>query len=168
MAVAMAMAMAMAMAIGLGLGVAVAVLSLVAVTNPALRLRRRLHQAREAAHLAVGDRAELLQDPLANCFGRRSRGPAQGRGNSTQLLTDDAVIFAQVVPARALEVLRSSITAVTTQRSFLGKTKAVPLLQVDVTTDTGPGAVDWLARDLHGWLERLPATATYAHAEDGR
>lgn len=158
------------MAIGLGIGAAVAVLALVAATVLVLGLRRRLHQARAAAHLAVGERAVLLEDTMANCFGRRSLGPTQGRGNGTLLLTHDALIFAQAVPARTLEVPRSAITAITTPRSFLGKTKAAPLLQVDFTSDstidadtatppaTGADAAAWLVRDLPGWLDRLGAT----------
>jgi hypothetical protein len=94
-------------------------------------------------------------DPMANYFGARSRGVRQVRGNGVLLATADGLYFRMLAPKREISIPVREITGFGTEKSFLGKSKGVPLLRVDYLSAEGPESAAWAVRDLDGWLSTL-------------
>ncbi len=124
--------------------VVVVVLALVVV---ALLVRRAAGAARARIDAAIGD-LEVLRRAKANFYGVASKGTGQVRGLGTLVLTPDALVFLQLVPAVEVRIPRASITELAVARSFLGKTQGRDLLVVDWTTDDEPPATDQVAFDV--------------------
>lgn len=121
-------------------------------------VRRAGTAGRAAAEAAAGGEPVVLQAD-ANSFGLASAGMAQVRGNGTLVLTGQALVFAQWVPARTVRIPRSAITEVATPRSHLGKSRGVRLLRVAWRTDGGTeDAIGLQVRDLDGWVTALGGT----------
>lgn len=123
-------------------------------------LRVWLHRLRSAALQAAdealaGERIVMREDS-ANLFGVRSRGMGQVRGNGVLTLTDRRLHFAMWLPRREVSIERARITGTETPRSFLGRSRLTPVLQVDFTNELGEqDAAAWLVRDLPEWTEAL-------------
>jgi hypothetical protein len=97
--------------------------------------------------------------PNVNYFGQKSKGAGQLRGNGTMLLTDDALVFEMWLLNRDLTIPFSAITGIENPRSFLGKSRFRPLLQVNFTNADGqPDSAAWHVPDVEG-LQRLIETA---------
>jgi hypothetical protein len=94
-------------------------------------------------------------DPMANLFGVRSSGMRQVRGNGVLLATADGLYFRMLAPKREIAIPVKEITGFGTEKSFLGKSKGVPLLRVDYLSARGPESAAWAVRDLDGWLSTL-------------
>jgi hypothetical protein len=103
-----------------------------------------------AARELLGEEPVLV-DESANFFGRRSAGRFQLRGNGCLALGDEQLVFVMWLPRRELAIQRSSITAVDTADSHLGKRVGRPLLRVAFDDDVAA----WLVRDPDRWLATL-------------
>ena len=78
------------------------------------------------------------------------------RGSGTLVLTDDALIFEMWMPRRELRIPLSSISAVETPTSFLGKTRFKPLLKVVFQNESGlADAAAWDIPDVEGMKRNL-------------
>jgi hypothetical protein len=128
----------------IAIGVVVLVVVLVGV---ALAVRRGAAGARARIDTAVGD-LQVLRKEKANFYGVASKGTGQVRGIGTLVLTPDALVFLQMVPAVEVRVPRAAITHTEVAQSFLGKTQGRDLLVVEWTTDDDPPATDRVAFDL--------------------
>ena len=118
---------------------------------PVARRARRLKAEMEAE---VGDDAERSENVQG--LGLESRGKGQVRGNGWLVLTADELRFRQWVPDRETRIPRSAITAVETDRWWLGKSVGVKLLIVRWRTpEGGDDAMAWRVRDLDSWLAAL-------------
>jgi len=95
-------------------------------------------------------------DPLANLFGVRSRGMKQIRGNGVLLVTSGELYFRMLAPRRELTVPVRDIIGMGVEKSFLGKSKGIPLLRVDYRDGIGgTDSAAWAVRDVSGWLSTL-------------
>jgi hypothetical protein len=123
----------------------------VLIMFPVARRARRLKAEMEAE---VGDDAERTENVQG--LGLESRGKGQVRGNGWLVLTADELRFRQWVPDRETRIPRSAITAVETDRWWLGKSVGVKLLIVRWRTPAGgDDAMAWRVRDLDSWLAAL-------------
>ena len=102
------------------------------------------------------DKMVLKAAQSANFFGQESKGVAQMRGNGVLLLTKEEIFFEMLVPKKELHIPISNISDIETPKSFLGKSKFMPLLKVKFKNDQGESdAAAWLVRDLAGWKEAI-------------
>ncbi len=123
----------------------------VLIMFPVARRARRLKAEMEAE---VGDDAERSENVQG--LGLESRGKGQVRGNGWLVLTADELRFRQWVPDRETRIPRAAITAVETDRWWLGKSVGVKLLIVRWRTpEGGDDAMAWRVRDLDSWLAAL-------------
>ena len=123
----------------------------VLIMFPVARRARRLKAEMEAE---VGDDAERSENVQG--LGLESRGKGQVRGNGWLVLTADELRFRQWVPDRETRIPRSAITAVETDRWWLGKSVGRKLLVVRWRTpEGGEDAMAWNVRDLDDWLAAL-------------
>lgn len=113
---------------------------------------RRMRNAYRARVEAVGP-TELSGQ--ANFFGQASEGKTQVRGLGTLLLTETEVVFVQLMPARELWVLRSSITSCRVTRHFLGKTQGRDLLVVMWDANGMGDAAAFDTANISDWISRL-------------
>jgi hypothetical protein len=136
------------------------VLGIFALTIGVVILRvwlRRLHDAAiRDADEALAAEAQILREPAANLFGVRSGGMGQVRGNGVLTLTNRRLHFMMWLPRREVSIDLLNITGIETPKSFLGKSKLRPLLQVNFTDERGDeDAAAWLVADLEEWTETL-------------
>ena len=123
----------------------------VLIMFPVARRARRLKAEMEAE---VGDDAERSENVQG--LGLESRGKGQVRGNGWLVLTADELRFRQWVPDRETRIPRAAITAVETDRWWLGKSVGVKLLIVRWRTpEGGDDAMAWRVRDVDSWLAAL-------------
>lgn len=102
------------------------------------------------------DKKVLKSAQSANFFGQQSQGMAQMRGNGALILTDNELYFQMLMPKKELHIPISSISQVETPKSFLGKSKFMPLLKVEYKDDKGQtDAAAWLVKDLSAWKEAI-------------
>jgi hypothetical protein len=95
----------------------------------------------------------------ASFFGQQSRGVTQARGNGTLVLTGDKLVFELWLPRREFEIPLSSISAIETPTSFLGKSRFTPLLKVAYQNESGQSdAMAWQVPDLEGLKRTLEET----------
>jgi len=92
----------------------------------------------------------VLQDNLANNFGRTSRGPLQARASGGLVLTREALHFVPII-GDELVIQRKDITGVRTAKTHLGKWVGRKILLVDFAGDT----VGLLVNDHAAWLKAL-------------
>jgi hypothetical protein len=142
------------------LWISLAVIGLLLIIYLALRLLggrlRRLRDDTRAAVLAeLADESVLHLEPTANCFGLRSRGPAQNRGNGCWVLTDKRLRFEPWVGRTSIDIPLERITAVGLSDGFLGKTRGRPLLVVSFNTPGDDDVAAWLTADLDAALQHL-------------
>lgn len=97
----------------------------------------------------------------ANFYGIASKGAGQARGLGTLVLTPDALVFLQVVPATELRVPRASVTHVEVAGSFLGKAQNRDLLVLSWRVGNGDEPAEERAAfdvpDVEGWRLALVA-----------
>jgi hypothetical protein len=78
------------------------------------------------------------------------------RGNGWLVLTHEELRFRQWVPQHDTTIPLTAVTAVGTERWWLGKTVGSKLLCVRWrTADGGEDAMAWQVRDLERWLAAL-------------
>ena len=118
---------------------------------PVARRARRMKAEMEAEIGSSAERSENVQG-----LGLESRGKGQVRGNGWLVLTPGELRFRQWVPDRETRIPREAITAVESDRWWLGKSVGRKLLVVRwQTPDGGADAMAWNVRDLDGWLDAL-------------
>jgi hypothetical protein len=104
---------------------------------------------RDAVLVKLGQDTVLHLEHAANCFGVKSRGLMQIRGNGCWALTAEKIYFEYWVGGRTIEIPLPRITGLRIARSFLYKTKGWPLLIVAFNDDQNrPDEAAWLFRDL--------------------
>jgi hypothetical protein len=87
--------------------------------------------------------------PGANFFGLESLGAGQVRGNGTLVLTGTELYFEKLVPRQDFHIPLSSISAIETPTSHLGKTVGRRLLKIRYRDDAGTtDAIAWYVPDL--------------------
>lgn len=123
-------------------------------------LRNLLKTAKAEVYAEYPEHIRILTSPMANLFGIQSRGMKQIRGNGILILTASQLYFRMLLPRRELMIPLSSITAVETPKSFLGKTKGRKLLKIDFRNDIGgTDSAAWLVPDLEKWVETIKGSA---------
>lgn len=123
-------------------------------------LLARIRSARRRQAAALARRFEgatvVAAERRAAFLGLRSRGPFQVRGNGVLVLTPEELFFSLLLPGRELSIPLTSITGVSTARSFLGKSVGRELLVVEFTGEDGtPDAAAWSVADLPRWRAAL-------------
>lgn len=121
---------------------------------------RWLRQARtgaiETGTRLLEGRDLVVQDTAANCFGLRSAGAGQIRGNGFLAATADEVVFVMWVPRRVVHVRRLLLVEADTTRSHLGKTVSRDLLRLRWINDDGDEEeAAFAVRNLPAWLDEL-------------
>ena len=98
----------------------------------------------------------LREDLLVISLGLDSRGVTQGRGNGALVLTPTELRWLQLKPPSSdVTIPRSSITAIDTKHSHLGKSYGKPLLHVSFVHDGTPDSMAWYTTDVPGWISTL-------------
>jgi hypothetical protein len=89
-------------------------------------------------------------------LGLESRGRGQVRGNGWLVLTHEELRFRQWLPQRETTIQLAAVTAVGTERSWLGKWVGSKLLCVRWrTAGGGEDAMAWQVPELEEWLAAL-------------
>lgn len=115
------------------------------------RLRKRL-AVRIQRRCPAG---EILAMGNASFAGRRLAGLGQLRGNGVLLLQKDRLCFLMLWPERELEIPLVAITALSSDRAFLGRVGLKPFLIVDFLGEGGPDAVAFAVESAEGWIGAL-------------
>jgi hypothetical protein len=124
-----------------------------------LRLRRLRDSVIARVEQRLGAERVRLMEKAANGFGLESAGPAQVRGTGCLAATDREILFVMWAPRREIEIRRERVTAVTTVRSHLGKSRGTDLLRVEYRDKQGrEDAAAWQVSDLDRWLDLLGGT----------
>ncbi|MFD9548829.1 hypothetical protein ACFWBG_15670 [Nocardia salmonicida] len=129
--------------------VAVALAVIMIVTRFTLRAIRRTAEAAIAENFAPGE--AVRSDPVANYFGRGSKGGRQVRGNGALVLTETRLWFRRAGSDDALEIPLASITSVDLVRSHAGKSIGRPLVSVSFADDSAA----WYVRDSAQWHDDI-------------
>ena len=93
----------------------------------------------------------IYEEDMANFMGIKSLGMTQIRGNGIFIILSDKLFFSLFFPRKDIEIPRSSITGIRTEKAFLGKTKFKPLVVIDFTSESG-------SKDSVGFLVAEPET----------
>jgi hypothetical protein len=102
------------------------------------------------------DKNIILEDRQSNFFGQSSKKYKQVRGNGLLVLTQQELFFEMYLPQKSLVIDRANIKAISTPRSFLGKSKLIQLLRVDfINAEGNEDAAAWAVRDLNSWVTEL-------------
>jgi GNAT superfamily N-acetyltransferase len=118
---------------------------LIPLSSRAKRLRAGLEEE-------LGD--SMQRSANARGLGLESRG--QVRGNGWLVLTDDELRFRQWVPQRDTAIPLAAVTAVGTERTWLGKWVGSRLLRVRWRTASGgEDAMAWQVPELEEWVAAL-------------
>ena len=117
---------------------------------------RRARRLRAGLEEELGDRVRRIANVRG--LGLRSRRRGQVRGNGWLVLTPEELRFRQWVPQRDTTIPLVAVTAVGTERSWLGKWVGSRLLCVRWrTAGGGEDAMAWEVPDLEEWLAALHA-----------
>jgi hypothetical protein len=132
----------------------------VAVGLVAVLAARWLRQARtgaeRAAHRLTEGRAPIVEDRAANCFGLRSAGAGQIRGNGYLGVTEREIVFVMWVPRREVHIPRPLLVEAGTTRSHLGKTVGRDLLHLRwIDADGEEDESAFAVRRLSPFLDEL-------------
>jgi hypothetical protein len=104
---------------------------------------------RQAAEVRQRYPQATLVVPGANFFGQESLGARQIRGNGTLVLTDTELFFEKLAPRKEFHIPLTSISAIETPSSHLGKSVGRRLLKVVFQAESGaPDSIAWFVRDL--------------------
>lgn len=104
----------------------------------------------------------VLSDDLANCFGKKSRGAMQMRGNGGLVLTEELLHFIPLAGTPRVKVSLADVTEVKLVRSFLGKSVGRQLLMVAYDDHGAAEAAAFVVKEPERWqaeIERLRAEA---------
>lgn len=91
----------------------------------------------------------------ANCFGVKSKGARQIRGNGALVLTKDVLYFVRALPRKEYVIPVETISDITTPKWFLGKSVFSRLLCVHFAADHGEDEIAWAVGDLAAWVDAI-------------
>jgi hypothetical protein len=94
----------------------------------------------------------------ANCFGLKSLGSFQLRGNGALILTKEQVCFLMASPEKEYVVSLKSISSVSMPKSFNGKSVFSPLLHIQFFTGDDQKVQDeiaWVIHDPREWKDSI-------------
>lgn len=143
----------MSVGISVGVGIALLIVMLVAINVLVMRIGANKGMERITAHVPI-DRIRL-QAPMANYFGRTSRGYGQVRGNGALVLTDSELWFSRLMPRFDLSIPLGDITDVALVRSHLRKRMLFPLLRVSFRTGGIEDSIAWWVPHPNRWIDQL-------------
>ena len=119
-----------------------------------LPIRRRARRTEADVAAELGDGVRRSEQVLG--LGLESRGRGQVRGNGLLALGEDELVFRMLVPRRETRIPLAGVTAVGSERTWLGKWIGVRLLRVRWRTpEGGEDAMAWRVRDLDAWIAAL-------------
>ncbi len=125
------------------------------------RLRKLAMLKRDGVVAKLGEHNILVIEPGANCFGERSRGAKQVRGNGCWALTREKIYFEYWVGTHAIDIPLREVCGTRIAKSFLGKTRGRTLLVVAYRNEQGEeDECAWLFQDpesVRGRIEELIA-----------
>lgn len=102
------------------------------------------------------DKEILAVTSSANFFGQESEGLTQIRGNGVLLLTQDEVYFKMWVVQKVIHIPISQIERVETPRSYLKRSKSLPLLKIVFKGQDGQiDSVAWYVNNLIDWQRAI-------------
>jgi len=90
----------------------------------------------------------LLSTTRANCFGVKSKGGKQIRGNGALVLTKEILYFVRAVPRKEYIIPIRIISEVTMPKSFNGKSIFSPLLCIRYSLDNKEDEIAWAVSNL--------------------
>ncbi|MFD3743274.1 hypothetical protein [Nocardia sp. NPDC058633] len=114
-----------------------------------LRAVRRTAETAIAENFAPGE--AVRSDPVANYFGRASKGGRQVRGNGALVLTETRLWFRRAGSDEPLQIPLASITSVDLVSSHAGTTIGRPLISVSFDDDSAA----WYVRDPRQWRDDI-------------
>jgi len=89
-----------------------------------------------------------------NYFGVKSKGMTQIRGNGALLLTKEYLFFQMWIPKKEIKIPLDKIEKIEEVRSFLGKSKFMPLLKIDfIDENEQKNSAAWLVKNLQKWKQ---------------
>ncbi len=98
----------------------------------------------------------LFSDYSANFFGQKSNGISQVRGNGILLVTKHEIYFSLLMPRKEICIPVKQIVAITSEASFLGKSKFKPLLVIQFKDRAGNiDSAAWLIHDLSNCTTKI-------------
>ena len=120
-------------------------------------IARAIEKKRAAEVMARFAGQEVLgASSQALFFGQESKGMGQVRGNGVLVLTPELLYFELWTPRRRFEIPVASITAVSSPKSYLGKSRSRPLLKVEYENRGGQAdSCAWLVRNRETWRGAL-------------
>jgi hypothetical protein len=128
-------------------------------------LRRLAQTTCDDVKAELGEGNILLVEPAANCFGEKSRGPTQGRGNGCWALTREKIHFEYWVGRRIIEIPLHTVVGTRIAMGFLGKSRGIPLLVVTHRNDSGEdNECAWMFKDIETVQSRLEGLVAEARA----
>ena len=109
---------------------------------------------------AMKDRfPQALRVEAAALFGQESLGKTQMRGNGVLALLPDQLVFERMAARRDYVIPLAQITGIENPKSYLGKSRAVPLLKVMWRDDAGKtDSIAWQVSGLSDWQAHIEAT----------
>lgn len=94
----------------------------------------------------------VVMNTRANFFGFKSKKESQVKGRGVLLLTEDELIFERIISDKRFSISVDSIEEVERVYSFLGKSKAKPLLQLKFENeDNEIDYCAWYIDDIDQW-----------------
>jgi len=119
-------------------------------------LRRLADRVRNDVVAGLGEDNILLLDPAANCFGVKSLGAGQVRGNGCWALTRDRIFFKYWVGTREVEIPLRQVTGTRIAKGFLGRTMGRPVLVLAYRNEQGQeDECAWMFKDMETVKQRL-------------
>ncbi len=110
----------------------------------------------ESKALKKFNRKDIIKaSPIANYFGRKSRGGLQIRGNGVLVLTKKGLSFTMAFPEKEYYIPIETITGVSLPKSFNGRTIFMPLLQVDFIENGRDESIAWAVKEPKKWKKAI-------------
>ncbi len=97
----------------------------------------------------------ILSTTRANCFGIKSKGGMQIRGNGALVLTKEILYFLMLVPHKEYIIPINSISDISTPKSFNGKSIFSPLLCIRFNIDNKVDEIAWVVNNLQIWVDEI-------------
>lgn len=117
--------------------------------------RKRAEQISEVKE-KFDEKDIVFSDYSANFFGKKSDGISQIRGNGIFLVTEHEIYFFLLMPRKEVCIPVKQIIAITSETSFLGKSKFRPLLVIKFEDSAGNiDSAAWLIRDLSSCTTKI-------------
>jgi hypothetical protein len=101
---------------------------------------------------------QALRVEAAALFGQESLGKTQMRGNGVLALLPDQLVFERMAARRDYVIPLAQITGIENPKSYLGKSRGVPLLKVVWRDDSGKtDSIAWQVSGLSDWQAHIEA-----------